>query len=301
MTAYADIVGAEDTLSRLAAILRTVPADFIRQHVTAAKGVPAEGSPYARDVDQLGATGDIARRASELAYLWLFDAAAQHMDALDSVFCAASARRHGPRPLLRAVVEHAARASWLMHTGPTARQRGARAWLADAVSADHLLHIAEAAGHSEAGAAAAARVKRVREQIARLFGEDALRTTRNGRTNTVADESLPTFTDAVESLAARHSPQPGGASFYALQSTLMHPTAASATAFATRRPDGSIIFPDFDPQYLSHTVRSAVWAWWVAVGEYLEYHGWQSPEIDAWWSHAQLVLELQVQPVTRQP
>jgi hypothetical protein len=293
MNAHEDAVSAEDVLSRLAAILRTVPAEPIRRHVMDVKGVPAEGSPYDCELRELGDAGDLARHASELAYLWLIDAAAQCMDALDSVLSAASARRHGPRPLLRAVVEHAAHASWLMQAGITVRQRGARARVADAVSADHLLRAATTAGDSPAIADATSRVERVRAQIAQLFGDDALRTDRQGRTSTVDDERLPSFTAAVESLASRHSPQASGASFYALQSTLMHPTPASATAFAKRQPDGRIVFPDFDPQYLFHTVRSAVWAWRAAVGEYLDYHGWRSPELDAWWSHAEQVLGLE--------
>lgn len=148
-----------------------------------------------------------------------------------------------------------------------------------------MLRAAKATENADAISDAERRSDRVRAHIAHWFGESAL-TERGGWSDwALAGERYGSLTATVEAFASRHSDHGSGRSFYMFQSTLMHPSAASATAFSTRQPDGRLIFEDFNLTYMVRTVLNAAWSWRTAVGEYLDYHGWDSPELDAWWSH----------------
>jgi hypothetical protein len=276
-------MSVEDVVSRLSAILRTVPARQVEQYGNKAGGRPAVASLYASESRDPSVSAEILDHASALARRWTLDAAPQLMDALESVLSTPSARQYGPHPLVRSILEYAARASWLMECDIGPRARGARAWLVEAVSADSMLQAMKGSG-AQAWKDAEGRRDRTYRRIARLFGDDGLSTTGNWSCWTLAGEPYGSPSAVVEGFAQRYFPASDGRGAYMRWSTLVHPSAASATAFGTPRDDDEVVSPDLDIRFLSGAVRTATTTWYVAVHAFVVYNGWSASELDAWWS-----------------
>lgn len=282
-------MSAEDVVSRLSAILRTVPTREFRQYVNKASGRPAVDSVYASESRDPSVSAEILDHASALVRLWTLEAAPQLVDALESVLSTPSARHYGPHPLVRSILEHAARASWLMECDIGPRARGARAWLVEAVSADSMLQAMKGSG-ARALDDAEGRRDRTYSRIARMFGDDGLSTSGTWSSWTLAGERYGSPSAVVEGFAQRHFPASDGRGAYMRWSSLVHPSAVSATAFDTPNDEDRVVFPNLDLRFLSGAVRTATTTWYVAVRELVVYYGWRPSELDAWWSTTMEVL-----------
>lgn len=272
---FARELGDERNLAIWSTLLLRVPIEQLTECGVESDG-PTPESRAARDREHDGGV-DKAFQAGQIAQLWLVVGSRQ-MRGLTSLY-EDQHRLHAPRPLVRSIIEHAARAAWLLD-GPGPDGRAGRVWVSLLRSAADQVDIFERTGEL---ASARERFGQLRVAADELFGPERVRTPDGSwRDWSVNGERLGSLTSIVEDFVDRYFPTAGsGRSYYQILSLLQHPTPAGAQAYGELRGD-TLVFPRWDVRSTMNYVSTSVAAWHVACRRFLEHMGWSCPEFDAW-------------------
>jgi hypothetical protein len=252
------------------------------------RGAPADGSPMAADINEFAA--EAVSDIGKICGVW-------HIVAAETLQAVASCHSDGrilfaPGPLLRAVIEHAARIGWVLD-GPTGRARAARAWLAQVVANGE-----DARTHRNAGrpvptlAGAPERLEELCERIIpALF--DGERPSRGKRRNpsewTFLDQKWGSNTDAVADFFANHvnhrwAPATDGRVQYRVASTFAHPSTTVVFTQADQSEPGTATFT-WDWSITRTRTAAALVCFQCASQILYDYLGWNSPALAAWTAH----------------
>lgn len=272
---FAQELADERNLAIWSTLLLRVPIEQVTQ-VGIDQDGPASDSRASRDRKHDGGV-DKSFQAGQIAQLWLA-VAAQQMRGLTSLY-EDQHRLHAPRPLLRSIIEHAARAAWLLD-GPGPDGRAGRVWVSLLRSGADQVDIFERTGEL---ASAPERYEHLRAAADELFDPHRVKTPdRSWKDWSVNGEKLGSLTAVVEQFVDRYFPTTGsGRSYYGILSLLQHPTPAGARAYGEIQGD-TLVFPRWDVRSTMNYVSTSVASWHVACRRFLEHMGWSCPEFDAW-------------------
>jgi hypothetical protein len=250
------------------------------------RGWPSDGSPMAADIEEL--TADVVGNVQRVCAAWHV-VAAEQLQAVQSVH-ADGHLLFAAGPLLRSVMEHAARIGWVLD-GPTAAARAARSWLAIVVSnGEDVITQRNRGDPSPTLAGAPARLKELCEHtLPNLFGGERPGCS-SGRTsdwrflgqkwgsNTlIADEFF------ARRVHPRWGPTTSGRVQYRVATMFAHPSTTGTFALATEEL-GSAEFK-WDWQHTRIRVISALACFQVVTLDLYDYLGWRPPELAAWNDH----------------
>lgn len=263
-------------LSRLAVLLAGAPD--LQRLEGAHGGDPLEGSRADQDraaVDD----PEMVAWISLLSRLWI-SASHELLRSLSVLIDNAHRLNHTPRPLLRGVLEHAARALWVVDA-ETTDGRAARAWLARYVGILYEEKIRQAdQGATGAMAQAHERLGQVGDRIEALFGERPRGPDdRPGHHWELCGERYGGSRSRIRDLLDRTFQGPTGRETHSMWLTLSHLTHPSTTGLLaeTKLVRGRLIQPPVDAGWLVGTTLSVLAGWSGALAAVLDYHGWHHP------------------------
>lgn len=247
-------------------------------------GQPADGSPMALDIDQIGEAGPaLVQRATFMAHM----VSTETLNAVQAVHtwgCIAFA----PGPMLRCVIEHSARIAWLINA-PDARTRMIRAHLVFLVAYGEDKKTNFNAGNgTPAMVGAPERLDHFRDvQIAEVFdGAVPNTSSRDPNQWTLLGEQLPAHTDATEQLFRdcvnpRFGGSLDGRVQYRIASMFTHPSVTATSALGDFSEAGSATFRWSASLTRTRTV-AALLAYAGASACLLDYLGWETPYLVPW-------------------
>jgi hypothetical protein len=249
-------------------------------------GEPADGSQMAADIEEV--TAEVVGNVQRLCAAWHI-VAAEQLQAVESVH-ADGHLLFAAGPLLRSVMEHAARIGWVLD-GSTATDRSARSWLAEVVSngEDRKTH-RNGGNSSPTLAGASARLEELCERtLPNLFG-GARPHCPGGRTSewTFLGQKWDSNTPVAEEFFARRvhprwGPKTSGRVQYRVATMFAHPSTTATFALADQEP-GSAEFK-WDWQHTRTRVIGALACFQVVTLDLYDYLGWRPPEVVAWNDH----------------
>jgi hypothetical protein len=283
---FHDTLGKYMLLSRIGVLLGSTSEIAYSAISANHNGQPADGSLMAADIDELGseAVGNVQR----VCGTW-------HVVAAEQAQAVESAHADGhllfaAGPLLRSVMEHAARIGWVLD-GSTATARAARSWLADVVSngEDSITHLNRGAP-SPTLAGAPARLEELCEgTLPDLFGGERpdCQSSRTSEWTFLAQKWGSNTLVAEEFFARRVHPRWGpttsGRVQYRVATMFAHPSTTATFALADQEP-GRDEFK-WDWQHTRTRVISALACFQVVTLDLYDYLGWSPPELAAWNNH----------------
>jgi hypothetical protein len=273
-------------LSRLGVLLGFTSAIAYSEVCAKHAGKPAEGSQMAADVG--GASAEAVGNIQRVCGTWHV-VAAEQLQAVESVY-ADGHLLFAAGPLLRSVMEHAARIWWVLD-GPTGTARAARSWLANVVSnGEDVITHRYGGDRSPTLADAPARLEELCERtLPHLFG-GARPDCGSKRTSawTFLDQKWGSNTRVAEEFFARSvhtrwGPTTSGGVQYRVATMFSHPSMTATFALAEQQP-GAAEFK-WDWQLIRTRVISALACFQVATLVLYDYLGWRPPELAAWNDH----------------
>lgn len=283
-----DLLTKHMLLARMGVILRSVDEISYPAISQQYGGLPAGGSPMARDIESLSveAVANVGRTCG----VW-------HAVAAEALQATAAALSDGlilfaPGPLHRFVVEHSARIGWVLD-GNSSQNRAARAWLADVVAnGDDVQTHRNAGNTSQALAGAPERLEALcEESLPNLFGgQRPDRTKRSPSQWTFLGDRWGTSTDVVEAFFDKHvQPRWGegldGRVEYRITSMFTHPSITAAFVQSAEQDDpGSTTFVWDWPHVRIRTLVALV-AFESATCSLYSYLGWTPDALLAWTDH----------------
>ncbi|MGH2393805.1 MAG: hypothetical protein ACRDGH_09985 [Candidatus Limnocylindria bacterium] len=253
---------------------------------TSHRGQPSDGSPMAADIKEV--TADVVGNVQRVCAAWHV-VTAEHLQAVESVH-ADGHLLFAAGPLLRSVMEHAARVGWVLG-GLTATARAARSWLAIVVSnGEDVITHRNRGDPSPTLAGAPARLEALCEQtLPNLFAGERPDCS-SGRTSqwTFLGQERGSNTQIAEDFFARRvhprwGPKTSGRVQYRVATMFAHPSTTATFALADQEP-GSAEFR-WDWQHTRTRVISALACFQVVTLDLYGYVGWRPPELAAWNDH----------------
>jgi hypothetical protein len=284
---FHDSLSKRMLLSRLDVLLKSTSAIAYSAISANHNGQPADGSQMAADIEEV--TAEVVGNVQRVCAAWHI-VAVEQLQAVESVH-ADGLLLFAAGPLLRSVMEHAARIGWVLD-GRTATTRAARSWLADVVSNGE-----DAITHRNRGdpaptlAGAPARLEELCERtLPDLFGGERPDCRPSGRTSSWSflGQQWGSNTLVAEEFFARRvhprwGPETSGSVQYRVATMFAHPSTTATFALADQEPGGA----DFkwDWQHTRTRVISALACFQVVTLDLYGYLGWRPPELAAWNDH----------------